>query len=96
MVQTVIDRVHCIPCRLELNHFADWTRAEYRAVMLPNNGAPRLSSAGDPSLVRQHVRSVPVHMVPSTLDWRGSPADSPVKDQAMCGGCWVSLLLPFH
>ncbi|KAK9812379.1 hypothetical protein WJX73_006336 [Symbiochloris irregularis] len=75
--------------KLELNHFADWTREEYRAVFLPNTGAPRLSPQGDSSLVRQHVRTVPAHMVPNTLDWRGSPADSPVKDQAMCGGCWA-------
>ena len=27
--------------------------------------------------------------LPTSLDWRGSPADSPVKDQAMCGSCWA-------
>lgn len=76
--------------RLELNHFADWTRDEYRAVMLPNHGVPRPSQGSiDSGLRREHVRTVPPHLVPKTLDWRGTGADSPVKDQAMCGGCWV-------
>ena len=28
-------------------------------------------------------------MVPSTVDWRGNGADSPVKYQAAYGSCWV-------
>jgi len=27
--------------------------------------------------------------LPSSVDWRGTAADSPVKDQAMCGSCWA-------
>lgn len=36
-----------------------------------------------------HEPSVPFTSLPATVDWRGSPADSPVKDQAMCGSCWA-------
>lgn len=32
--------------------------------------------------------SLPLHMLPPTVDWRGSDADSVIKDQAMCGSCW--------
>lgn len=27
-------------------------------------------------------------MLPGTVDWRGTEADSTIKDQAMCGSCW--------
>jgi len=36
-----------------------------------------------------HVPTVPFHLLPPTVDWRGSPADSPVKNQGACGSCWV-------
>lgn len=36
----------------------------------------------------EYKPSWPLHMLPSTVDWRGSPADSVIKDQAMCGSCW--------
>ena len=81
-------------CRLEANKFADWTQEEFEARMLPN----RHSTAQHPTLqsMRAQGASVRVHeprltkaMLPSTVDWRGTPADSPVKDQAACGSCWV-------
>lgn len=79
--------------RLEVNHFADWTHEEYLAVMLPNHGRQRERAHANESLLsHQHVREVAPHLVPKTLDWRGTGADSPVKDQAMCGGCWVRAL----
>ena len=45
--------------------------------------------------VRLHTPALNRTMLPSTVDWRGTPADSPVKDQAACGSCWVSQLLTF-
>lgn len=59
--------------------------------MLPNHGRPRHNSSAS-ELWRRHERTVAPHLVPKTLDWRGTGADSPVKDQAMCGGCWVRSL----
>ncbi len=80
--------------RLGVNHFADWTQEEFEAVMLPNKGSgrerPSLAdavAAGQP--VALHEPRVPAHLLPSAVDWRGTPADSPVKDQAACGSCWV-------
>ena len=41
------------------------------------------------SLDAFHEPSVSFASLPATVDWRGSPADSPVKDQAMCGSCFA-------
>lgn len=82
--------------RVEANKFADWTQEEFEALVLPNRGSP----TGHPTLqsMRQLGASIRLHqpvlsktMLPSTVDWRGTPADSSVKDQAACGSCWVSL-----
>ena len=87
-------------CRVEANKFADWTQEEFEALMLPN----RHSRAQHPTFqsmqqsgasVRLHTPALNKTMLPSTVDWRGTPADSPVKDQAACGSCWVSQLLTF-
>ena len=29
------------------------------------------------------------HCLPAAVDWRGTPADGVVKDQAACGSCWA-------
>ena len=80
---------------MEANKFADWTQEEFEALVLPNRHSP----IEHPTLqsMRQQGASIRVHrpaltktMLPSTVDWRGTPADSPVKDQAACGSCWVS------
>ena len=78
---------------LALNRFADWHREEFLATMLPNHGKPRpaLPLGGQQALM--HKPRVPEHMLPTTVDWRGSGADSPVKDQASCGSCWVGYAL---
>ena len=47
------------------------------------------SSSSPPFLDSLHEPSVPFDSLPATVDWRGTPADSPVKDQAMCGSCWA-------
>ncbi len=84
-------------CRVEANKFADWTQEEFEALVLPN----RHSDIEHPTLqsMQQQGASIRLHqpvltktMLPSTVDWRGTPADSAVKDQAACGSCWVSLL----
>lgn len=49
---------------------------------------PRLLAAQQPGRV-VHAAATPPHMVPAEVIWRGTPADSPVKDQAACGSCWV-------
>ena len=53
-------------------------------------GASSSSSSSSSSFLDSlHEPSVPFDSLPATVDWRGSPADSPVKDQAMCGSCWA-------
>lgn len=84
--------------RLGMNHFADWTQEEFEAMLLPNKGRPGRPSLGitvfDGVRVRLHRPEVnSAHLLPSYVDWRGTPADSPVKDQAACGSCWVSHML---
>ncbi len=75
---------------LALNKFADWHRDEFLATVLPNYGKPRPSLPLEGKQMVMHKPKVPKHMLPSTVDWRGTGADSPVKDQASCGSCWVS------
>lgn len=39
----------------------------------------------------EHQPTVAQHMLPNGVDWRGTDADSPVKNQAACGSCWVTV-----
>ncbi|KAK9846258.1 hypothetical protein WJX81_000204 [Elliptochloris bilobata] len=74
---------------LGVNRFADWTQDEYEALVLPTHGSvphPTLASARS---ARLHRPALAPAMLPATVDWRGTPADSPVKDQAACGSCWA-------
>ena len=80
------DRSHS----LSINRFADWHREEFLATVLPNHGKVRPGLPLEGKQAQMHKPKVPEHMLPTTLDWRGSGADSPVKDQASCGSCWVS------
>eukprot|EP00967_Tisochrysis_lutea_P067984 scaffold88945_cov19-Tisochrysis_lutea.AAC.1 len=34
-------------------------------------------------------RALRDEQLPASVDWRGTPADGPVKDQASCGSCWA-------
>ena len=75
--------------KLALNRFADWHKDEFLATILPNHGQIRSAISAEGKQPKLHKPQVPEHMLPSTLDWRGTGADSPVKDQASCGSCWV-------
>ena len=77
--------------KLAVNRFADWHKEEFLATILPNHGQPKPSISSEGKQPLRHENRVPEHMLPSTVDWRGTGADSPVKDQASCGSCWVSL-----
>jgi hypothetical protein len=52
---------------------------------------PTRTSQGDDSPVKPQIHNAtwPLHMLPATVDWRGTQADSVIKDQAMCGSCWA-------
>ena len=43
-----------------------------------------------------HQATLPMHMLPTVVDWRGTEADSPVKNQAACGSCWVCYVHVFQ
>lgn len=63
---------------------------EFEAVMLPRHSERRgLVSRHKSSAEVPYQRRVPKHRVPGTVDWRGSPANQYVKDQAACGSCWA-------
>ena len=77
--------------KLAMNHLGDVSAEEHRS-MLAGNRERRAAWAAAPGLpVVDHVPTVPLHLLPPTVDWRGSPADSPVKNQGGCGSCWVRL-----
>ncbi|GAB4818605.1 hypothetical protein N2152v2_005651 [Parachlorella kessleri] len=76
--------------RVALNHFGDWSREEFEAVIMPATSRETAPAApGDtPKAHRLHQTTLPPHMLPKQLSWKGTGADSPVKDQAACGSCW--------
>lgn len=73
--------------RVALNRFADWNREEYlvyvKGRVVGKDHAARVAS------LKEHKVTVPPHMLPRDVIWKGTPADSPVKDQAACGSCWA-------
>ena len=85
---------------MAMNKFGDWTREEFLAVMLPKHGKKaRNDNFAEAQGLEHHKKlekhefpyqpMVDVSRIPSTVDWRGTGADSGVKDQADCGSCWA-------
>ncbi|GBF93582.1 hypothetical protein Rsub_06302 [Raphidocelis subcapitata] len=72
---------------LALNRFGDWTREEREGALLGRG----LVRSGKPRMPPLEVfqRTLPDEELPDSLDWRGSPADFAVKDQAQCGSCYA-------
>ena len=66
--------------RVALNHFADWSRQEYLAML----GLKKPISDATVGAVPHDVATVAnftdtPHFLPAEMSWRGTPADSPVK-----------------
>ena len=80
--------------QVALNRFADWSREEYKTIVLGRR--PNLHLKDGNGHNEQYVdfatvsnfTSIP-HFLPAHVIWKGTPADSPVKDQAACGSCFV-------
>lgn len=63
---------------------------EFEAVMLPRHGQQRgLVAKRKASAAIPYTRLVPTGRIPGSVDWRGSPVNQVVKDQAACGSCWA-------
>ncbi|KAI8474230.1 MAG: cysteine proteinase [Monoraphidium minutum] len=79
---------------LALNRFADWSRAEFERVMLPNKmrrmvGVSQPPRAQGTPLAPVFNKTMTKGQLPTHVDWRGTPAEFGVKDQAQCGSCWA-------
>ena len=60
--------------------------------MLPRHSQKRglvvRHSDSKPHAALPYERLAPEGTLPGAVDWRGSLAESLVKDQAACGSCW--------
>ena len=83
--------------RVALNKFADWSREEYLSLLgrksNPSTTTSTASTEADNEVFYKvatlaNLTSKP-NLLPAEMIWRGTPADSPVKDQAACGSCWA-------
>jgi hypothetical protein len=74
--------------RVALNRFADWSREEYLSLLglkrKKENEGGEASREGYVVATVQNFTSTP-YFLPAQVIWKGTPADSPVKDQAACG-----------
>jgi C1A family cysteine protease len=82
---------------MAMNKFGDWTREEFLAVMLPlkykklYQGFSKSKHEDKEHLQKHEYPYEPLtdgKKIPNSVDWRGSGADSGVKDQSLCGSCW--------
>jgi cathepsin L len=73
---------------LAMNHWGDVSAGEYRALLAGNKKRRSEWAAAAPP-TSEHQPTVAQHMLPNAVDWRGTAADSPVKNQAACGSCWA-------
>lgn len=74
---------------MALNRFADFSREEFMAVMLPRHGQRRTNDIINDKHEIPYESLADVSSIPSSVDWRGSPVGGIVKDQANCGSCWA-------
>jgi cathepsin L len=70
-----------------LNQLADWSREEYQTLLGLRRRPDAAPTAATATL--SNFTSAGAHFLPAEVNWRGTPADSPVKDQAACGSCWA-------
>ena len=60
------------------------------AAMLPRKGMTSKSQPGQNRLAElPYAPKVSTDRVPAAVDWRGTGATGPVKDQATCGSCYA-------
>lgn len=71
------------------NHMMDWTDDEYRAFSLGRKASALSSSEKAKKMVKLTDFVSSSDFLPGEVIWKGSPADSPVKDQAACGSCYA-------
>jgi Cathepsin propeptide inhibitor domain (I29) len=70
--------------RVALNRFADWSREEYRSLLGLKRKKENECGRERDIATAENFTSTP-HFLPAQVIWKGTPADSPVKDQAACG-----------